>query len=364
MPISKDYRSYIWAIALGLLAAGCTIKSDDEPDLDRDSTEQPQGRTDYPVAIDRDIKSDTVLEDTAAPPGVADYIVKKDLVSVLAKLTINPGVVIEFEEDTGMVVRKEGAIVAEGTAEKGIVLRGEQRDAGFWRGIIVVSQSADNAFDYVEVSDAGGGGYDAEGVFNRCNLAIGNSNKVPGFLKVSNSGFRNSAGYGIIAYAFADLSGFAKNTFATNADVPLVVVFSQALNLDNASSFKGMNGSGQKDYVQVLNTELSVGGTMAKLDVPYRFTIGDFALVSAKVETSVTKPLVLEAGTRVELEQGYSWLVNGGGSLKAVGTVAEPIVFTHAKEGTYFEGIAFETTSADNALDYIDIGYGGGKVLV
>ncbi|MFP4092648.1 MAG: hypothetical protein ACLFUB_19935 [Cyclobacteriaceae bacterium] len=69
------------------------------------------------VIIDGDITEDRVLENIIDDPEQADYIVTT-LVNVGAKLTIQTGVKVVFEEDKGLTVQSSGKIIANGTAYK------------------------------------------------------------------------------------------------------------------------------------------------------------------------------------------------------------------------------------------------------
>ncbi len=76
----------------------------------------------------------------------------------------------------------------------------------------------------------------------------------------------------------------------------------------------------------------------------------------------------IEAGVVVSVEPGVRFNLSKltvKGTLKAVGTAEEPIVFTGTKELTAGEwkGIVFEPGSGASVLDHVEVKYGGEKLL-
>ena len=65
-----------------------------------------------------------------------DYYVDCNI-SVSAKLTIEPGVVIHFKNNASITIESAGALVAVGTASSPIVLEGDSPLAGYWKGIYI-----------------------------------------------------------------------------------------------------------------------------------------------------------------------------------------------------------------------------------
>ncbi len=76
---------------------------------------------------------------------------------------------------------------------------------------------------------------------------------------------------------------------------------------------------------------------------------------------NVDAALTIDPGVTLEFDEGVWMSVNSGGSLNAVGTAAEPIVFTgsQAVRG-YWGGLTFYySNSLNNQLDHVVIEYGG-----
>ena len=94
--------------------------------------------TPVPVLIDNDIDEDMTLIDLVCDPSQPDYVVE-DWVSIDAVLTIEPGVVMEFGANSGLVVGEfgGGAISAKGISGNPITFTGETKTKGFWGGIVI-----------------------------------------------------------------------------------------------------------------------------------------------------------------------------------------------------------------------------------
>jgi len=92
------------------------------------------------------------------------YRMASDLVIIDgAKFTIEPGIIIEFEDTKGIEIDKlfdEGsAIIAEGTPTNPIIFTGVTKAAGAWKAISCRrSTSIQNKFDHVLIEYAGGAG--------------------------------------------------------------------------------------------------------------------------------------------------------------------------------------------------------------
>ena len=64
--------------------------------------------------------------------------------------------------------------------------------------------------------------------------------------------------------------------------------------------------------------------------------------------------------------QGARFLAEDAGALKALGTAAQPIVFTgEQQQAGYWDGVQFiESPSRDNQLDFVEVRYAGGNSLI
>src|SRR5690606_22611761 len=93
---------------------------------------------------------------TDDPNAPIDYIITCDP-KMSGDFIIDAGVVIEFENEAGLILGKygNGKIQMNGTAEKPIILTGVQKDKGSWRGVQISSNNPANQMNYVTVEYAG-----------------------------------------------------------------------------------------------------------------------------------------------------------------------------------------------------------------
>src|SRR5688572_32179751 len=124
------------ALPFSLLFTACD-KDEDEPQP------QPTEPVYSAPAVELDhIKTPTTLEDRNSDPNVIDYFADKSI-AVSAELTIKPGVVIGFAEDTRLDINTGGVISAIGTTDKKIKFVGKTAQKGFWSGIMIYSVARD-----------------------------------------------------------------------------------------------------------------------------------------------------------------------------------------------------------------------------
>lgn len=130
--------------------------------------------------------------------------------TVFGKVTIQPGAILEFDNDARLRVRNDGVFIANGTSSEIIVFTRKSGSASHWTGLAIETGSLENSMDYVEIS-YGGNSNLFSGV-GQTNLALGNNAR----LTLTNSTISNSLGYGIDVRSSADLTE-SGNTFSNNA---------------------------------------------------------------------------------------------------------------------------------------------------
>ena len=78
----------------------------------------------------------------------------------------------------------------------------------------------------------------------------------------------------------------------------------------------------------------------------------------------VTGRITIEPGTVIQVEDGGGFAIVGNGSLSALGSASNPIVFTAVSKQTgSWRGIYFETNNVNNALEHCKIEYAGGQAF-
>jgi hypothetical protein len=305
-----------------------------------------------------DIQADLVLANIVADPTKPDYIVTADI-NVEAKLTIMPGVVIEFEANKGLYIDNHpmGALIAKGTAAQKITFTGKQKTAGFWKGIMIYSNSPLNELDFVEVSY--GGSTNLTGVSIKSNLVVYGNATPGGIVKITNSSFTNSGGYGLyIERGTAELAGFANNTVSNNLGIAMYVEADQIHKLDAASKFNSNNTGFNGVEIEGSTDRDAEEATWVA------FTDGSKYLVSKDVE--LNSGVKIAPGATFEFAADKAMYVDDqGGYLVAKGTAAQKITFTgKQKTSGFWKGIMIYSASPLNEMDHVTISYGGSNNLV
>lgn len=258
-----------------------------------------------PVDISGSISTDSVLTKIATTG--ADYRVTST-VFMSAKLTIEPGVIVEFSDDTGLAIGTEGTLVAIGTQTNPITLTGVQQTKGFWKGIELESNNAMNELTYVNVEFGGSGGFDGAGLLS--NLIVQQSGRV----KITNSSFTDSDGYGIYTRDLESvLPEFSNNTLTRN-EAPVMTLINHYHYFDGASDYDGNTN----DYIDSdwSNDEVDENVTWNALNVPYR--------MANNVET-IQADVVVSPGVELLGQPNGGLAIGVNGSFNAVGTAGNII---------------------------------------
>jgi len=305
-----------------------------------------------------EITEDTTWEDLE--PGEAiDYIIQCEIsVKGNALLTIEPGVIIAFEGDnSGIFTSEGGGISAVGNAANPIKFVGSTDNKGVWKGIYFGSNHPENRLEYVTVRNAGRTASGQSGEKGAVQLSGGDQSKAA----IVNCTIENNDGYGIFITDESVLTGFAGNIITNNGGAPVGLFFNQLGALDTDSAFMGNT----QDFVEVRAYDLKEEAvTMAKLDVPYRFT--------ESTRYNIQNALVIDPGSILEFASGAGFRLGeqatdcsaATGSLNANGTAAEHIIFRGVTEGKgTWLGIGFNSSSPNNVLNYCDISGGGSANL-
>jgi hypothetical protein len=261
-------------------------------------------------------------------------------------LTIMPGSILLFAENTGLDVR--GKLTAEGTADAGILFAGQEDPAGYWRGIRFGGTiSGDNQLIYVTID--GGGSDQSFSDVEPSNLGLGQWNAETK-ITLKNSTLRNSGGWGAYARDNANFTEFENNTITANASGAMMIAPQVVGDLDDASDYTGNT----RDIVEIPGGTLNEAATWKGINVPYYVT--DNLAVSED-----DSDLVIEPGATFKFDENVGLEIRASATLNAVGTAENPITF-EGDESTagYWRGIRFGgTTSAQNELNYVVIDGGG-----
>jgi hypothetical protein len=300
-----------------------------------------------------DINSDVTWADRGLP---VDYTLDC-IVSVNAKLTIEPGVTIFVKSGAGIIIENTGALVASGSAAKNIILKSEQDVAGVWKGIFVKSNDVLNEMNYCRISNGGSASFDGNST-KLANIRVALNAK----LKLQNSTISKSAQDGLLCDGLdgdeqSPITLFSGNTFTDNLNYPISALGSIATKLDGTGSVYTGN-----TYNKILlrGGLLQGANVWTKLSVPYyvnaTVSVGYSSTVgNLTIEPGTTVQFGSDAGLTVGQYSATSWM-------KIIGDASNRITLTGetALPGSW-KGVAFQCTNTNNRVSYTDVSYGGGS---
>ena len=283
-----------------------------------------------------DFSGSVTLKDREEDPSKPDYYATKQLL-VSGNLTIEPGVVIEFEPGSGLNLTGSGVLKAEGTSTKGIVLK--ERTTDPWLGV-TLNSSGLHRMVYVTVNKAGrdsGGG---------ANVSV-----TAGELDLKDSTLSASAKYGIIVDGGKLGSATANVTVTSSADAAVYTGITSAKTL-GAFTFD------QNTHVAVYSDEDSSNGhttalTLPALSVPYRLT-GD-----ASLDISEGGSLTIDAGVQLGFDEALGLSAASTGKITTNGTADRPVRLYSWTEGKSWTGV-YLTGAGQSSFTHTTIERGGG----
>ena len=226
-----------------------------------------------------------------------------------AILTINPGTTIIFKKDTYNQLEIKGTLKAIGTEDKVITFTSEDKTDGAWVGILIES-TTENEIEHVVVEYANRG------------IQMGGSTAGGQQLSLKNSLIAHSKKYGLWTGHGIDLD-MENVTFSKN-DTPVYIYANRLPMINDTNIYVGNT----HNYVKVdadpnSDKVTDSNQTWHRISVPYHFI--DYGPM---VEYNAT--LTIEPGVEIEFTESNHFIVEG--TLNAVGTEANPILFTAAQE--------------------------------
>ncbi|MDH5545964.1 MAG: hypothetical protein OEZ43_10240 [Gammaproteobacteria bacterium] len=284
-----------------------------------------------------------------------------ELIKVYTNLTIEPGVTVRFDDGAGLAVLGERAsFSARGNKNQPIVLTSATSTPGGWRGVTIDGSSSEsNQLDYVRLEYGGKQILNSyKEVVNTTGLHVLGSNVDSiTMLKVSNSEFSFSDGYGIILESKGNLLNFENNRIFGNAKGAMILPLSKANTVSLTSNLEG-NGN---DHILITPSVLQSDQTLdhwTAANIRYR------SMSDIRIEGRAT----IDAGVTIEIAPRKLFLVRGQSSqLQAKGSSNNPITFTRIEN--YGDGISFpqawsgirfrNSDDRKNLLDNVVVKYGG-----
>lgn len=292
-----------------------------------------------PGTIDETTVYPDIFDDTSIP----DYFAMEN-VTIRARVTFEPGVIVESESDVYLnVTGSSASLTAEGTASQRILFTGIDKVKGSWRGISISSSSVNNKLDYVDVMYAGSSdlGDTKTSVFLKSNTDTK--------LSIKNTNISESAGYALTTDGDeAVLTAFENNNFSNNEKAPLQIGGENLYALDETSVFTN-NGI---QAVEIISRAVTFynPGTVSYSLLPIHF-YGECHL-----RTTVT----FSEGVECRFDAGLRLWVTNEGAIIAEGTNGNEVILSGLDESPgAWKGIELDSPSTLNKLDYCHIKYGG-----
>lgn len=290
------------------------------------------------TTVDRDIEQDTTWTKAGSPYTVVNNVT----VRAGAKLTIQPGVTVIVSNPQGFAIplAVQGTLIAQGTAAEPILFTGGTKTPGSWGGLIVGNseqQPAQITLDYVTIE------YGVMvGLTNRGNLEL-----QAAVANIDHSTFRFGGSHGLSATYATNLT-LRNSSFVSNERS--AVLFTSGLAPDPV--FSNLTASGNKEYDAVLydSVDIDKPHRLEKMGLPYIF-------YASSVES--TGELIVDPGVEIRVVTGF--YIHG--SIKAIGTPAEPILITGVNKtpgGWWGMNVSGGMQGVANVwLDYVTVEYGG-----
>lgn len=337
---------------LGLvLLSGCT-----QPLPDGTLPPPPGGDpTACTYTLTDDVTVPSLMENT---PAACDYLVTGDI-TVSSSLSVAPGTVVQFDQDTRLSIAEAGSITAVGTPDARIRFEGRSQVKGFWYGLCFGDNRA-SRLEYVDILWAGkvftGGSH-------VCSAAIGGVNGDGEPVTIKHSLIAGAYTHGLDAQT-VPLGEFENNIFADNTEYGVLVSPDQVHKLDAASDYLGtsVGAPNGKPYVFFSGFLKGDGSrvTWRKLNAPY-LAEDFFPYDTGSVILDGPVTVTVEPGARFEFGAGGALNFWDGPSLLALGTAEAPVVFT-GKEKTpgAWDGLLFQNAGA-SVLEHAEVSYGGAE---
>lgn len=345
---------YVRALALTILCGTLFVVAGCDSGGSNQSQDQPPGEdggqssSGEVTVISSFIDSDRTLTPDKRYRMAADINPTVDIIDG-ATLTIKPGVEIIFEENVSLQVNN-GSLVADGTAEKPIVMKATDgnEQPGWWRGVDI--STGDNVLNHVTIRHAG-----ANTVLTTDDQAasITFNGVDEGALSLTNSTIADGAGHGLEFLSGPDdaIQDFSDNTFSNIEEAPVRIPFRLAGTIGTGTSLPAdaavhLYGQSRGRITSDL-TITPLGG-----DTPYRFT------EMPRVNSGAT--LTIKPGVDLTFDKGTGIRVSALGddpaAFVAEGTAQDSITMTAPagkEQQGWWKGIGLvgnQTTTLENVV--------------
>ncbi|MCM4151012.1 hypothetical protein DHD05_05350 [Arenibacter sp. N53] len=304
------------------------------------------------IIISENITERLHLSNVFDDPDKFDYLVTGDI-HVKALLTIDPNVVIAFEENTAMYVDNPGAIITTAAASSFTTFTGKNKVPGYWKGLIINSNSPLNKLDRVTIEY--GGGAIAQGMEVATSLGI--DNEGPGHLDLVSSIIQYSGAYAMAVEVGAKWNTESFNVYRDN-NKTIRVPASQFGIVSSLSEFH----NNEENVIEIIGDPIH--STVETLWSPLNNNPIDLKyIVKGKIE--VVSGLRIMQGLEFYMDRDSEINITTSGYLVAQGSNQYPIKFrgNESLDGGYWKGISIMSADKKNEMNYVEIQDAGSEIM-
>lgn len=276
-------------------------------------------------------------------------------VTVNGSLTIKPGASVYVQTEKSLKIH--GTLIAQGTAAKPIKFTPANNSTtpGSWGYIrFMTGSSSESIMEFCEVAYGGDAGFNGYPNFEYAS-DYGMIHLEECKVSIKNTTIKGAGNFGISLSENAQFSSFENNVFTSNEDYPVSIHAKGVHTIGQTSTFSGAD-------IRIIGEEYLHPGadvTWYKQDVPY-FIDGSIGLQDHNI--------TIEAGTVIKFESNdffnVGYFSTGAGSITAIGTASEPIIFTSSKEVKNKGDWAGLLISTNSVLRHCVIEYAGSDYTI
>jgi len=304
------------------------------------------------IIISENITERRHLANVFDDPSKIDYLVTGDI-HVTALLTIDPNVIIAFEENTAMFIDNPGAIITTAAASSFTTFTGKNKVPGYWKGLIINSNNPLNKLERVTIEY--GGGAIAQGMEVASSLSI--ANEGPGHLNLVSSIIQHSAAYAMVVEVGAKWNTESFNVYRNNNKV-IRVPASQLGVVSGLSEFH----NNTENIVEVIGDRIY--DTKETIWSNLHNSTGDLKyIVEGKLE--VVSGLRILEGLELYMGRNSEINITSRGYLVALGSPQHPVKFLgkESSSGGYWKGISIMSSHMNNELNNVEIHDAGSEIM-